>query len=321
MKAKATAKPDRQDKLLVIPIGELDPRPASEMRVGVDQEAVKEYAENFGNLPKIHVVRDSAGINWVTDGRHRLEGAILRGETELECRVTEGSYLDAFRLACRANAARGLRITNADKRRRVANALARPELTRWSNRRIAELCDVDEGTIRKHRAVATAEIPQLERPDKRVGKDGRARTFGYSDDDLKDAAAAFRAKLASFNDDVGATHAADEIDVLSPKSDSDAEPSLPHRHLEAEAVEQESGPSLDSEIARSGVNAQDTFDIDSACQRIELRIRNQWHEVPDHKRLDFLERLASVLQSMVAIERGKAPATPQERSSSRKPRS
>jgi hypothetical protein len=44
-------------------------------------------------------------------------------------------------------------------------------MKRWSIRRIAELCDVDEKTVRSLRPEPTAENPQL----KTVGRDGRAR--------------------------------------------------------------------------------------------------------------------------------------------------
>jgi hypothetical protein len=64
-----------------------------------------------------------------------------------------------------------VRLTNADKRHRVEVALAYAEMSKWSNRRLADLCGVDHKTVANLRSGPTGENPRLAT----VGRDGRAR--------------------------------------------------------------------------------------------------------------------------------------------------
>lgn len=132
-----------------IDLDELDPRPASEMRVRRDPDAVQEYSEVIAKLPPMLVARDRQGKHWTIDGAHRYEGAKLAGYDRVRCRVRNvENYLEAFAAACHANDENlAVRVTNADKRHRVEIALTLPEMAEWSSRLIAKACGVHQTTV------------------------------------------------------------------------------------------------------------------------------------------------------------------------------
>jgi len=100
-------------------------------RSATDAETVEEYAETAQRgvkFPPVSVVRDGKhGKLWLWDGIHRMEAARRIGKTRIRAEVTDGTYLDALRLALGANATHGLRRSNADKRHALEMA--------WENRR------------------------------------------------------------------------------------------------------------------------------------------------------------------------------------------
>ncbi len=69
-----------------------------------------------------------------------MRGAALAGLAEVAADLREGSRKDALLYAASANASHGLRRTNADKRRAVLLVLG--ACSKWSDRRIAEVCGV-----------------------------------------------------------------------------------------------------------------------------------------------------------------------------------
>ena len=99
-------------------------------RSATDAETVEEYAETAQRgvkFPPVSVVRDKHGTLWLWDGIHRMEAARRIGKTRIRAEVTDGTYLDALRLALGANATHGLRRSNADKRHALEMA--------WEKRR------------------------------------------------------------------------------------------------------------------------------------------------------------------------------------------
>ena len=130
---------------------------------GINRDVVSDYAELYkagAVLPPVVVFRDAQGAQLLADGFHRCAGAELAGLAELPAEVRVGSRKDALLYAASANAAHGLRRSNADKRRAVLLVLA--GWPRWSDRRVAEACGVDHKTVAAARAVAGGEIPQGE---------------------------------------------------------------------------------------------------------------------------------------------------------------
>jgi hypothetical protein len=156
-----------------VDLDDIDPklRPASQMRKGLDQEAIHAYAESFNEMPPVTLVHDkTTGLHWLVDGCHTIHAARERGLTVIQARVRNGDYLDAFREASRANGTHGVRITNADKRHRVEEALRNPLISGHSTRAIADICAVHHQTI-----VNLRPEPQVSNLDTSTvtGKDGK----------------------------------------------------------------------------------------------------------------------------------------------------
>lgn len=142
------------------------------------------------DTPAIVVYRDpDTGAHRLSEGFHRAEGYRQAGRTHIPCEVRDGDRTAALLNAVASNKGHGLKRTNDDKRLAVRLALvAAPD---WSNRRIADHVGVDDKTVSAIRDAIypTAEIPQLDgessdsgaelphlnSPTKRVGKDGKAR--------------------------------------------------------------------------------------------------------------------------------------------------
>jgi hypothetical protein len=135
---------------VAVEIGAIDPRmrPASEMRVGLDPEAVEEYAQALAEMPPVKLMWDAtAGTYWVVDGAHTLTAHVATGQATVRAVVVgKGDYLAAWRAAACENVGHGVRITRADKRSRVERACGTlPGLVEdwpWTASRLAEFCGV-----------------------------------------------------------------------------------------------------------------------------------------------------------------------------------
>lgn len=106
-------------------------------RVEINEDVVSEYAEVLregGTFPPIVLYTTdpksdllAKSVYFLADGFHRLEAAKRLGRFEIEAEVREGDRTAALKAALKANAAHGLRRTNADKRHALELA--------WENRR------------------------------------------------------------------------------------------------------------------------------------------------------------------------------------------
>jgi hypothetical protein len=125
----------------------------TQTRALLDLDTVDEYAEKMEcgeAFPPVTVFFDGA-VYWLADGFHRVQGAENCDLKQIECDVRQGSQRDAILYSVGANAAHGLKRTNADKRRAVETLLNDSEWGQWSNRKIAQVCAVDESTVRVYR--------------------------------------------------------------------------------------------------------------------------------------------------------------------------
>ncbi len=141
----------------------------TQVRVAIDQATVDEYAELFQagkTLPKLTVFHDGAA-HWLADGFHRYHAARKAGLVAIGCDVHRGTVAEARWAACGANAAHGLRRTNADKRRAVEMALKmKPEL---SDEAISDHAGVSRVFVHGMRPQVVNGL----QPDHRIGKDGK----------------------------------------------------------------------------------------------------------------------------------------------------
>jgi len=122
---------------------------ATQVRVRLDQDAIREYRQMwmdsdrypFGD--KVKLFHDAeTGCYYIADGWHRIISAHLTGRTFLKADVAPGTATDALLYAASANAGRGVRITNGDKRRTVRLVLNNNGVFQLSIREIARRCCV-----------------------------------------------------------------------------------------------------------------------------------------------------------------------------------
>lgn len=113
---------------------------------------IKEYEDGWKSkvpFPPISVVQVD-GEMYVTDGFCRVMAAQNVGKSRVEAVVTVGTWKDAMRAACGANASHGLRRTNADKRK--ATEIALREFPDETIRAIAEMVGVSHTYVQNLRS-------------------------------------------------------------------------------------------------------------------------------------------------------------------------
>ncbi|MGR3278958.1 streptomycin biosynthesis regulator [Acaryochloris marina NIES-2412] len=144
-------------------------------RAQLYEEVVAEYAEDMrqgAEFPPITIFFDGEQY-WLADGFHRVSAKEATGEKKVISQVHSGTQRDAVLYAAGANAAHGLRRTNADKRRAVEHLLRDFEWSRWSDNAIANQCGVSHPFVSKLRAGIVGDLPNSEfavRTAKRGGK-------------------------------------------------------------------------------------------------------------------------------------------------------
>jgi len=152
-------------------------------RAVIDTGTVAEYAERMeaGDAFPPVVLFGTVKRCWIGDGWHRVMAARQLGRTEIEADLREGDRRDALKYALGANAANGLRRTNADKRRCVEIALA--EFGNLSSRAIAGLCGVSPGLVDLARPAEA--LPKLGNAT-RTTSDGRQYPAARKPAEVKD---------------------------------------------------------------------------------------------------------------------------------------
>lgn len=118
----------------------------TQTRAALDPATVAEYADAMtaGTVfPAVTVFHDGATY-WLADGFHRHAAALQAGRADVDAEIRPGTQRDAVLYACGANAAHGLRRTNADKRRAVLTLLEDEEWQHWSDGVIAQRCAVSQ---------------------------------------------------------------------------------------------------------------------------------------------------------------------------------
>ena len=116
----------------------------TQSRVEIDSAIVAEYADAIranAVFPPMVVFHDGADY-WLADGFHRWHAYNAAGKVSAEVDVRTGTVRMAILFSLGANGSHGLRRTNADKRKVVESTLYDPEWSAWSDRKIADVCDV-----------------------------------------------------------------------------------------------------------------------------------------------------------------------------------
>src|SRR5690606_24706601 len=122
-------------------------------RAEMDAVVIADYADAMregATFPPVVAFYDGAAY-WLADGFHRAEAARVAGLDSIAADVRQGTRRDAVLYSVGANAAHGLRRTNADKRRAVLALLDDDEWGRWSDGEIARRANVSQPFVSKLR--------------------------------------------------------------------------------------------------------------------------------------------------------------------------
>lgn len=142
----------------MLPIAQIRRDGGTQPRSRLNEEVVADYAEDMQNekiFPPVVVYYDGQDY-WLADGFHRVKAAEQAGLESIAVDLRHGTRREAVLFSVGANAAHGLRRTNADKRRAVIRLLSDPEWSKWSNREIGRHCAVTEGFVRRIKGELTA---------------------------------------------------------------------------------------------------------------------------------------------------------------------
>ena len=143
----------------------------TQSRVAIDEAVVDDYAESMKagvKFPPVIAFGDGHS-KWLTDGFHRYHGRVKAGFEEIEVEIRDGTQRDARLFAVGANAAHGLRRTNADKRKAALTLLTDAEWRRWSDGEIAKKCGVSDRFVGQLRNELSPKDSEMERMATRNG--------------------------------------------------------------------------------------------------------------------------------------------------------
>jgi hypothetical protein len=118
-------------------------------RTEIRTEVVDAYCADIRNgdqFPPVTLYHDGEQY-WIGDGFHRAMAFRSAGHDAVPAIVRPGGKREAILHAVGANAAHGLRRTNADKRRAVEKLLNDDEWSQWSDAEIARRCAVSQSLV------------------------------------------------------------------------------------------------------------------------------------------------------------------------------
>ncbi len=172
--AKATSDATYLSLTKIVRDADLQPRAVmSTSTIEEYMETLIDKGEEF-DFPPVTVFKDEDGVYWLGDGFHRCATYEMAKRKKIPCKIKTGSKRDAWLHSLGVNAKHGLRRTNADKQAAVTKALTDKEIGKWSDNRIAELCNVSGPLVGHIRS--TLEPRERNGRSSRVGKDGRVRS-------------------------------------------------------------------------------------------------------------------------------------------------
>jgi uncharacterized ParB-like nuclease family protein len=148
-----------------IPLDQIKTDGGTQARAALNEDVVAEYAESIkggADLPPVVVFQDGKRY-WLADGFHRFHAHRKALAESITADVRVGTKRDAILHSVGANAAHGLRRTNADKRCAVKTLLSDKEWGGWSDRQIADACGVSHPFVAALRNPERAEKQQQHR--------------------------------------------------------------------------------------------------------------------------------------------------------------
>ena len=150
-KKRAKAKP----KIITLSTDNILASAATQVRKKLDKDTIDQYTEALGNgaiFPPLVVFAEQDSDRYIlADGFHRHHAYVNAEIGIIEVEVHEGGLHEALLWALQANDEHGLRRTNADKVNSVEMALKDPEISTLQIIQIADICRVNERTVRRIR--------------------------------------------------------------------------------------------------------------------------------------------------------------------------
>lgn len=140
---------------------------------GESKSHARVLAEMISELPPITVHRSTLQV---IDGHHRVQAAIISGQSEIAVTFFEGDDTEALIAALNANNAHGLPLTLTDRRAAASRLITLRPL--WSDRRIASAVALAPQTVARIRKRSTEEN---HRSNVRIGLDGVLRPVSTAD--------------------------------------------------------------------------------------------------------------------------------------------
>lgn len=164
---------------MLIDISKLDFNCDTQVRVSVVEETVEDYAYKMKNgveFDPIEVFHD--GLIYIpVDGFHRILAAERIGRKKIEANVIKGTKRAAWLYARKhANAKNGMRLTNADKRKKVNDFLQDFECMFWTDSRIANEADVSVPFVARMRGDNKPQKVVIERNGKTFERKAKYNT-------------------------------------------------------------------------------------------------------------------------------------------------
>lgn len=129
-------------------------------RASINADTVNDYAEAMtegATFPPVVVFYDGSTY-WLADGFHRYTAAKQNGFLDIEVEIHQGTRRQAVLYSVGANAAHGMRRTNADKRRAVETLLRDEKWGTWSDEKIAQHCAVTREYVNRMRRVTCDQV-------------------------------------------------------------------------------------------------------------------------------------------------------------------
>ena len=151
-----------QNQSIWLPLDEIQRDGGTQPRVKMDLAHIKrleEQIEEGHSLEPVVVFYDGESY-WLADGFHRWQANSNQEQEAIACIIHQGSRRDAILYSVGANADHkpALPRSREDKRRAVMTLLRDPEWKDWSNYKIAEVCRVNEKTVRNIRKTLTTDF-------------------------------------------------------------------------------------------------------------------------------------------------------------------
>ncbi len=162
---------------IMLPVDEVRSDGGTQTRAELRSDVIEEYAEAMrsgAEFPPVDIFLDKNNHYWLADGFHRYSAAAVAEQEKIKANVHKGELRDAVWFALSANTTNGIRLTNADKRRRVEMALADGEWKAMSDNAIAEHVGVSVPFVGSVRGQLLTVNNSPDKPVRRKGKDGKS---------------------------------------------------------------------------------------------------------------------------------------------------